>query len=154
MGKDGITLLFIVSLRYTLFNFSHTIMSKPRVLLICSQNLFGESLEMILRTEKDIELLGSWKLGDMDICERLLEAKPSVVVIAVENLQNETADELTRSIIEQYSELSVIRTGLSKNVFRIVSTHTLPARGDNLLETIRNSAIRTQEANGSESINS
>ena len=129
-------------------------MSKHRVLLICSQNLFGESLEMILHTEKDIELIGLWKLGDMDICERLLEAKPSVVVIADENLQNETADELTRSIIEQYSELSVIRTGVSENVFRIVSTHTLPARGDNLLETIRNSANRIQEANGSESINS
>ena len=129
-------------------------MSKHRVLLICSQNLFGESLEMILRTEKDIDLVGSWKLGDPNICERLLEAKPSVVVIADENLQSETAAELTKSIIERYSELSVIRTGLSENVFRIVSTHTLPARGDNLLETIRNTANRTQEANGSESINS
>lgn len=129
-------------------------MSKHRVLLICSQNLFGESLEMILRTEKDIELIGSWKLSDPNICERLLEVKPTVVVIADENLQSETAAELTKSIIERYSELSVIRTGLSENVFRIVSTHTLPARGDNLLETIRNSANRTQEANGSESINS
>ncbi len=107
-----------------------------------------------MRTEKDIELIGSWKLGDMDICERLLEAKPSIVVIADENLQSENAAELTKSIIERYSELSVIRTGLSENVFRIVSTHTLPARGDNLLETIRNSANRTQEANESESINS
>lgn len=122
--------------------------------MICSQNLFGESLEMILRTEKDIELIGSWKLSDPNICERLLEVKPTVVVIADENLQSETAAELTKSIIERYSELSVIRTGLSENVFRIVSTHTLPARGDNLLETIRNSANRTQEANGSESINS
>lgn len=128
-------------------------MSKPRVLLICSQNLFGESLEMILRAEKDIELIGSWKLDDQEICQRLLEARPSVVVIADENLQSETAAELTRSIIEQYSELSVIRTALSENVFRIVSTHTLPARGDSLLETIRNSAIRTQESTGSESIN-
>ena len=135
-----------------MFDSSHITMSKPRVLLICSQNLFGESLEMILRTEKDIELIGSWKLSDMDICERLLEAKPSVVVIADENLQSEAAAELTKSIIERYSELSVIRTGLSENVFRVVSTHTLPARGDNLLETIRNSV--TQEANGSESINS
>lgn len=107
-----------------------------------------------MRTEKDIELIGSWRLDDMDICERLLETKPSVVVIADENLQSETAAELTKSIIERYSELSVIRTGLSENVFRIVSTHTLPARGDNLLETIRNSANRTQEANRSESINS
>ena len=60
------------------------------------------------------------------------EVKPSVVVIADENLQSETAAELTKSIIEQYSELSVIRAGLSENVLRIFSTHTLPARGDRL----------------------
>lgn len=129
-------------------------MSKSRVLLISSQRLFGESMEMILRAEKDIELVGPWNLGDQDICQRVLDVKPSVVVIADEDSQSEIAAELTMSIIEQNSELSVIRTGLSENVFRIVSTHTLPARGDNLLETIRNSANRTQEANESESTNS
>lgn len=129
-------------------------MSKPRILLVCSQHLFGESMEMVLRADKDIELIGPWNLGDQDICERLLEARPSIVVIADENLQSDTAAELTKSIIEKYSELSVIRTGLSENVFRIVSTHTLPARGDSLLETIRNSVLRTQESTGSESINS
>ena len=123
--------------------------SKSCVLLISSQHLFGESMEMILRAEKDIELVGPWNLGDQDICRRLLEVQPSVVVIADEDSQNEVAAELAKSIIEQNSELSVIRAGLSENVFRIVSTHTLPARGDSLLETIRNSIIRTQESTGS-----
>jgi DNA-binding NarL/FixJ family response regulator len=123
-------------------------MSKLRVLLVSSQHLFGESMEMILRAEKDIELVGPWNLGEQDICQRLLEVKPSVVVIADEDSQSEMAAELTKSIIEQNSELSVILTGLSENVFRIVSTHTLPARGDSLLETIRNSVIRTQESTG------
>ena len=123
--------------------------SKPRVLLISSQRLFGESMEMILRAEKDIELVGPWNLGDQDICQRVLEVKPSVVVIADEDSQSKIAAELSKSIIEQNSELSVIRAGLSENVFRIVSTHTLPARGDNLLETIRNSVLRTQESTGS-----
>jgi DNA-binding NarL/FixJ family response regulator len=123
-------------------------MSKLRVLLVSSQHLFGESMEMILRAEKDIELVGPWNLGEQDICQRLLEVKPSAVVIADEDSQSEMAAELTKSIIEQNSELSVILTGLSENVFRIVSTHTLPARGDSLLETIRNSVIRTQESTG------
>lgn len=121
-------------------------MSKPRVLLISSQPLFGESMETILRTEKEVELIGPWNLGDQDICGRLVEANPSVIVIADESLQNETAADLTKTIIEQYPEISVIRTGLSENVFRIVSTHTLPARGDNLLETIRTCITRTQES--------
>ena len=120
-------------------------MSKPRVLLISSQHLFGESMETVLRAEKEVELIGPWNLGDQDIYGRLVEASPSVIVIADENLQNETAAELTKTIIEQYPEISVIRTGLSENVFRIVSTHTLPARGDSLLETIRGFVNPTQE---------
>lgn len=120
-----------------LFNLSHTVMIKPRVLLISSQHLFGESLEMILRAENDFELIGPWNLNDQNICQQLREVRPSVVVIADEDLQSEAAAELTKSIIEQCPEISVILTGLSKNVFRVISTLTLPARGDNLLEIIR-----------------
>lgn len=121
-------------------------MSKPRVLLISSQHLFGESMETILRAEKDVEMIGPWNLNDRDICERLVEARPSVVVIADENLQSETAAELTKVIIEKYPELSVIRAALNENVFRIFSTRTLPARGDNLLETIRTCIVPTAQA--------
>lgn len=143
MREDGITTWFPVSLKHILFDLSHTPMSRPRVLLICSQHLFGESMEMILRREKEIDLLGPWKLGELNLLEQILEEQPSVIVIADENLQSEIAAELTKSIIEQCPELSVIRTGLSENIFRIVSTHTLPARGTNLLETIR-SCIHTE----------
>ena len=131
-----------------LVQFSPTIMPKPRILLISSQHLFGESLEMILRAEKEMELIGPWNLSDQDICERLVVVRPSVIVIADENLQNETAAELTKTIIEQHPEVSVIRTGLNENIFRIFSTHTLPARGHNLLETIRTSIAQTQESTG------
>ena len=123
------------------------VISKPRILLISSQHLFGESMEMILRAEKDIELVGPWNLGDQDICQRLLEVQPSVVIIADENSQSETAADLTRSIIEQYSDISVIRAGLSEKVLRIFSTHTLPARGADLLETIHDCIARTQDSN-------
>ena len=120
-------------------------MSNPRVLLISSQHLFGESMEMILRADKDIELVGPWNLGEQDICQRLLEVNPSVIVIADENLQSEVAAELTKTIIESHPEISVIRTALNENIFRIVSTHTLPARGEDLLETIRTCIARSQE---------
>lgn len=119
-------------------------MTKSRILLISSQHLFGESMETILRADKDVELIGSWNLYETDICSRVFEEHPSVVVIADENLQSETAAELTKTIIEKCPEISVIRTALNDNTFRIVSTHTLPARGDNLLETIRDCIARTQ----------
>lgn len=122
----------------------YTIMSKPRVLLLCSQYLFGESMEAILRAEEDVELIGPWNLGDQDIFERLVEARPSVVVIADERLQSKYTAELITTIIEKHPEISMIRASLDENVFRIVSTHTLPARGDRLLETIHSCIARTQ----------
>ena len=146
MEEDGITYRFQVTSGKILFNVSYTIMSKPRILLISFQHLFGESMEMILRAEKEVELIGPWNLSDQDIGERLVEAGASVIIIADEHLQSETAAELTKTIIEKHPEVSVIRTALNENIFRIIATHTLPARGDNLLETIHSCMARTQAA--------
>lgn len=118
--------------------------------MVCSRHLFGESLEMILRAEKGIELIGPWTLGDEHIGQRLVKAGLSVVIIADEDLESAAAAELTKSIIEQCSGLSVIRIGLTRNVFRIVSAQTLPALGaGSLQETIRN-VLRTQEQTSSQ----
>jgi DNA-binding NarL/FixJ family response regulator len=122
-------------------------MSKPRVLLISSQRLFSESMETILRAEKEIEIIGPWNLSDRHICERLVEARPSVIVIADEDLQSETAAELTKVIIERCPEISVIRAALNEKVFRVFSTRTLPARGDSLLEAIRTCVVQTRKSN-------
>ena len=103
-----------------------------------------------MRSEEEVELIGPWNLGDQDIVERLVEARPSVVVIADERLQNEKAAELTTTIIEKHPEISMIRTALSENVIRIVSTHTLPARGDNLLETIHRCIAQARAAGKSD----
>ena len=130
----------------TLFNSSHTVMVKPRVLLISSQHLFGESMEMILRTNGDVELIGPWNLEDPTIPQQLLEILPSVVLIADENLQSEEAAELTKFIVERYPTLSVIRVGLSENIFRVFLTYTKTAQGNNLFDAIRDCAIRNQEA--------
>lgn len=118
--------------------------------MISSQHLFGESMEMILRAAEDMELIGPWNLNDQDICRRLPEVRPSMVVIADESLQGKVATELTQSIIEQYPEVSVIRAGLSENVFRIFSTHTLPAQGAKLIETIRSCTTGTRGLTGFE----
>lgn len=120
-------------------------MSKPRVLLISFQRLFGDSVEALLRAEKEVELIGTWNVNDRDICERLAEARPSAIVIANGNLQSEAAAELTKDIIERYPDAPVIRTTMNESVFRVVSTHILPARGENLLDTIRGCVSPAQE---------
>jgi len=109
-------------------------MSKHRVLLICSQDLFGASMEAVLRQDKDVELIGPWSLAD-SIYSRIRKADPDVVVIADKDPQEITV-RLATAIIEKYPDISVICTGLAQNNFRVFSTQTLPARGLDLLEAI------------------
>jgi len=116
-------------------------MQKQRVLLVCSQHLFGESIESILRAAQEVELIGPWSLAE-DICQRIAEAHPNVVVIAGDDLPDQAAS-LTLTIIEQFPEVTVIRTGVNENVLRVYSTHTLPARVTNLLDAIRKLASLT-----------
>ena len=112
-------------------------MPKRRVLLLCSQYLFGESMETVLRAEADVELIGPWGLG-VEVCSRIPEASPDVVLIVDDDSQNEAGADLTSAIMEAYPELPIIRARLSESVLRVHSTHILPARGTDLIEIIRN----------------
>lgn len=122
-------------------------MLKPRVLLISSQQLFSESLEVVLRAETEIELIGTWELNEKEIDKRLSQAQPSVVIIADENLQSAEAEKITQTIMESHPSITVIRAGLNDKVFRVFSSKTLPAYSANLLETIRNCINPAQESN-------
>jgi hypothetical protein len=117
------------------FHFTSRHMDKRRVLLICSPHLFGESMEQILRGVQDMELIGPWEAAG-DLCSRIPEARPDVVVI-VELEQHEPAFPLVASLIELFPELPVIRARLTESYFRIFSTHLLPARASDLVQAIR-----------------
>lgn len=119
------------------------VMETHRVLLVCSQHLFGESMENILRAEADVELIGPWDLGE-DVCSRIPAANPSVVLIVSEDSQSEANASLTSAIMEAHPKLPIIRAGLTENVVRVYSTHILPARGTDLLETIRNLPVASK----------
>ncbi|MEO8355116.1 MAG: hypothetical protein ABI621_04315 [Chloroflexota bacterium] len=112
-------------------------MPKRRVLLVCSQHLFGESMETVLRAEADVELIGPWDLGG-EACSRITEASPDVVLIVDDDSQSEAGADLTSAIMEAHPQLPIIRARLTENVVRVHSTHILPARGTDLIETIRN----------------
>lgn len=116
--------------------FSVSVMRKRRVLLVRCNHLFGESVEMVLRAAEDVEVIGPWKLGE-DIHGRLQDARLDAVVIADEDPQSEAASSLTAAIVEEHPELSVIQAGLTENLLRVLSIHSLPASGADLLDTIR-----------------
>lgn len=124
------------------------VMPKHRVLLVCSQHLFGESMETILRAEADVELIGPWGLGE-EVCSRITEASPSVILIVDDDSQSEATTSLTLAIMETHPEIPIIRAGLTENIVRVLSTHLLPARGTDLLETIRNLPVASEAGNPS-----
>ncbi len=111
-------------------------MEKRRVLLVCSQDLFGEGVERVLSLAQDIELIGPCDLAECD-STRILQAHPNVVVIADEMPQSEAITHLMTTVIEQCPDVPLIWAGLTENVVRVFCTHLLPARGSALLESIR-----------------
>ncbi len=113
-------------------------LEKRRVLLICPQHLFGESLETILRRVEDMELLGPMELSQENINERLFELRPDAVVIVDEGENKMSVSYLTAAILQQFPSLPVISAGLEQNIFRVFSAHTLPARSSDLVEAILN----------------
>lgn len=111
---------------------------KRRVLLICSQRLFGESLETILRRDDQMELLGPIEASEENINARLLELRPDAVIVVDEGKTQMNVSYLTAAILQEFPSLPVIRAGLEQNVFRVFSAHTLPARSSDLVEAILN----------------
>lgn len=106
-------------------------------------------MEGILRAaEADVELIGPWGLGE-EVCSRITEASPNVVLIVDEDSQSEVSASLTSTIMEAYPKLPIIRVGLTENVVRVYSTHILPARGTDLIETIRNLPVASEAGSSS-----
>lgn len=111
-------------------------MSKHRIMLVSSQQLFGECLEEILRIQTDMELIGSSGL-DENIHKQIAESHPDVVVLVDVDSQSDEMICLTSVIIEQHPEVSVVRAGLTKKIIRVFSSQRLPAHSVNFLEVIR-----------------
>lgn len=120
-------------------------MPKHRVLLVCPPHIFGESLESILRAAKDVTTIGPFTC-EQDILSQIVDSRPDVVVLAGENAQDDSLKHLAACIIEQHPDLPIICTELRENLFRVFSTHTLPAHRANLLETIRKLPVNQSDA--------
>jgi DNA-binding NarL/FixJ family response regulator len=127
---------FPVTLGKSLFTLKQRKMPNRNVLLVCSQHLFGESLESLLLKAGDLDLIGPWNLNE-DICDRMTDLNLNVVVIADEDPNSEEVVKITNTLMQRFPDLPVIRTGLTHNMFYVVETHALPARGSDLIETIR-----------------
>ena len=113
-------------------------LEKRRVLLVCSQHLFGQGLETILRRVEGMKLLGPIELFPEDFNARLLELRPDAVIMVDEGEHSLSTSLLTVAILQQFPSLPVISAGLEQNTFRVYSAHTLPARSSDLVKAILN----------------
>lgn len=109
---------------------------KKRILLLCSNHLFGEGLATLLREARDMELLGPMDLIDEIVCDCLSELRPNAVILVEEGEHRTTIPHLTTMILQRFPELPIIRAGLDQNIVRVFSAHTLPGSSADLVETI------------------
>lgn len=104
--------------------------------MVCSKYLLGEGLQSLLQKENDLQLIGPWELKD-NFLHLVPQYELDVVLVADEDPNSEGVVSLTNKIMQRYPDLPVIRVGLTQNIFYIVETHAFPARGTDLIETIR-----------------
>jgi hypothetical protein len=110
-------------------------MRKRRVVLICGKHLWGESLEHILGSSSEVELLGCWGFDD-PVLPRLKALLPDLLVIADAQLPSEQAACFTAEILEDLPDLAIIHITPEQNVFRVYTSLTLPASKSELIDVI------------------
>lgn len=110
-------------------------MRRKRVILLCGQNLLGESLEHILTNASDVELIGAWNFGDMTI-PLLAKQMPDLLIMTEDEFPQEQSTILTAKILDSLPDLPIIRVALEQTVFRVYTSRMLPARQTDLIDVI------------------
>ncbi len=123
-------------------------MKKHYVALFYVQSLLGEGLQYLLGKLSDVNILGPWIL-DATALQHLSTQLPDIVVIADEGIGEDDphshgAALLTAQILEKYVGLPVVQVLLEHNQVRIYKSHTVPARGADLIEAIRTLCIQSE----------
>jgi hypothetical protein len=121
-------------------------MKKHHVALFYAQSLLGEGLQHLLGKLLDVNILGPWVI-DEKAMHHLNIQLPDIVVIADDSIGDEdpclySAALLIAQILEKYVGLPVVQVLLANNQVRIYNSHTIPARGADLIEAIRNLGIQ------------
>ncbi len=110
-------------------------MDTCRVLLLCDQQLLGESLGQILRQVPGMELSDCLTLND-DVLEQLSLYSPELLLIAEEEPPRPQVTCLIAKVLEAYPHLPIIHIKLEQNVLRVYTSCALTARSTDLIQAI------------------
>lgn len=121
--------------------YQRTYMEKRRVLLISQSDLLGESLEHILNSLEDVQVIGPWQPGEHVVAD-CVNHPPDLVIITDNEISAETGSQLTAHLLETIPNLAVIRIKQDSNFIYAYTTQTIPARVVDLIDTIRHLPIQ------------
>lgn len=127
-------------------------MSKRRILLLCTQPLFGEGLAAILHQESEIDLLGPFALAD-DSLTRIAEANPDAVLTAEGEKEDQTVSDLITQILQTHPSLPIIRTALRDQQVHLYTSASRPASRRGLIQILRNLPASGQDLPNSSKYN-
>ena len=128
-------------------------MQKHCVLLLSDHPLLSEGLANLLGRIEDLVLIGprsvsSFALSDLGACS------PDVVLFAEQETDDAAANTILFQILQHVPDLPVIQVGLSDNtIVRVYTSHTLPARSADLIETIRKLPFQYSDETAEENSN-
>lgn len=117
-------------------------MEKRRVVLISQSDLLGESLEHILNSLDDVQVIGSW-LPDEHVIVNCINHRPDLVIITDSEISAEAGSQLIAHLLETIPNLAVIRIKQDSNFIYAYTTQTIPARVADLIDTIRHLPIHS-----------
>jgi DNA-binding NarL/FixJ family response regulator len=112
-------------------------MPEHRVLLLSAHPLLSEGLANVLGKMEDLILIGPRSVSGLTPSD-LSAFAPDVVLFAEQETDDAAVNSLLLQILQHVPDLPVIQIDLSgNNVVRVYTSHTLPARSVDLVETIR-----------------
>ena len=110
-------------------------MEKRRVLLISQPNLLGESLEHILNSLEDVQVIGSWQ-PDEQLLLHCIEQPPDLVIITGDQQGELSTSQLITQLLDSLPNLTVIRIKQESKYLLVYTSHTIQARVTDLVEAI------------------
>ncbi len=117
-------------------------MQTHRVLLLSAHPLLSEGLANLLGATDDIALIGPRAISGFALPD-LSKYAPDIVLFAAQEIDDAITNALVFQILQHVPDLPVIQVDLSgKNIVRVYTSHTLPARSADLIETIRKLSLQ------------
>lgn len=120
-------------------------MRQHRVLLLSAHPLLSEGLANLLGKLEDLILIGPRAVSGFTLAD-LGECAPDVVLFAEQETDDAATNTALFQILRHVPDLPVIQVDLSgKNIVHVYTSHTLPARSKDLIDTIRNLPLQRSD---------